>query len=380
MKVNITDRDALVAVSPAALAAYARAAGWAATEPYGDFAYVYTSEDHPEIIIPQTQRVADYAQIVRLLIEAFAEVSELDQLAIYRDLVTADRDVIRVRAAGSEDGHVSVNAGVDLVQGARDMVLAAACSVQHPRAVYRPGANLGAKEFVDRMRLGQTEEGSFVVSLLGPVVPPVVEPSLGSEFDGPDNEPIERRMTMRVAEAVTATRDAAERTNSGDTDAFSNAVTLGASANLCEALVLLIEPFVELDVSVSWALTRPKERRLVRFGQSDAPVLREASRAFRLREPHVDVEVSGFVQRLKRDVQDPEGTVTLRGRVDGAERSVTAVLPQTDYETAMRAHEARAMVVAKGDLERVGQRWQLLHAQIVGTVESTIGDLPDHES
>ena len=380
MKVNITDRDALVAVSPAALAAYARAAGWAATEPYGDFAYVYTSEDHPEIIIPQTQRVADYAQIVRLLIEAFAEVSELDQLAIYRDLVTADRDVIRVRAAGSADGQVSVNAGVALVHGARDMVLAAACSVQHPRAVYRPGANLGAKEFVDRMRLGQTEEGSFVVNLLGPVVPPVVEPSLGSDFDGPDNEPIERRMTMRVAEAVAATRDAAEQANGGGTNAFSGAVTLGASANLCDALVLLIEPFVDLDVSVSWALTRPQERQLIRFSHSDVPVLREASRRFKLSEPRLDERLFGFVQKLKRDADEPEGIVTLRARIDGSVKSISALLPQADYRIAIRAHDERAMVIADGDLERVGQRWRLLNPRIVGTVDSTIDDPPDHES
>lgn len=377
MKVDITDRDALMDVSPSALAAYARAAGWVATEPYGDFSHVYTSEEHPEIVIPQTQRIADYAQVVHSLIGAFSTVSDLDQMAIYRQLVTADRDVVRVRAAGSEDGHVSVNAGVDLVQGARDMVLAAACSAQNPRAVYRLGANQDASQFVDRVRLGHTEEGSFVVNLLGPVVPPVVEPALGSEFDIPDSEPIERRMTMRVAEAVTATRDAAERTNSGDADAFANAVALGASANLCDALTQLIEPFVELDVSVSWALTRPKERQLVRFGRSDVPVLREASRTFKLHEPKPGVRVFGFVQRLKRDAKEPDGTVTLRGRVDRAERSVTALLATADYETAIQAHADRAMVIAEGDLARFGQRWQLLDARITGVVQSTIDEPPD---
>lgn len=379
MKVDITDRDALMAVSPSALAAYARAAGWVVAEPYGDFSQVYASEDHPEIVIPQTQRIADYVQVVHSLIEAFSVVSDLDQLTIYRQLVTADRDVVRVRAAGSADGQVSVNAGVALVHGARDMVLAAACSAQNPRPVYRPGANHDAKAFVDRMRLGQTEEGSFVVNLLGPVVPPVVEPSLGSEFDVPDSEPVERRMTMRVAEAVAATRDAAEQANGGGTNAFSGAVTLGASANLCDALVLLIEPFVELDVSVSWALTRPQERQLIRFSHSDVPVLREASRRFKLSEPRLDERLFGFVQKLKRDADEPEGLVTLRARIDGSVKSISALLPQADYRIAIRAHDERAMVIADGDLERVGHRWRLLNPQIVGTVDSTIDDPPDHE-
>ena len=376
MKVSITDRDALMAVSPTALAAYARAAGWEIAEPYGDYSHVYTSNDQPEIVIPQTGRIADYAQVVQSLIGMFSTAADLDQLAIYRQLTTADRDVVRVRAAGSVDDHVSVNAGVDLVTGARDMVLAAACSTENQRAVYRPGANRTASKFVNDMRLGHTEEGSFVVTLLGPVVPPFVEPPLDPGLDVPAKEPMARQMTLRVAEALSATRDATEKTNAGDTDAFTGAVVLGASANLCDALVLLIEPFQELDVSVSWALTRPQMRRLVRFARSDTPVLQEASRTFRLREPRPDERVFGFVQRLKRDADEPDGMVTLRARIDGDERSVTAVLRQADYRTAIRAHDERAMVIAEGDLELVGQRWQLLNPRIVDTVNSAVDDPP----
>lgn len=376
MKVNITDRDALVAVSPTALAAYARAAGWEIAEPYGDYSHLYTSADQPEIVIPQTERIADYAQVVQSLIGMFSAAADLDQLAIYRQLTTADRDVVRVRAAGSIDDHVSVNAGVDLVTGARDMVLAAACSTEDQRAVYRPGANRTASKFVNDMRLGHTEEGSFVVTLLGPVVPPFVEPPLDPGLDVAAKEPMARQMTLRVAEALSATRDATEKTNAGDTDAFTDAVALGASANLCDALVLLIEPFQELDVSVSWALTRPQTRRLVRFARSDTPVLQEASRTFRLREPRPDERVFGFVQRLKRDADEPDGMVTLRARIDGDERSVTAVLRQADYRTAIRAHDERAMVIAEGDLELVGQRWRLLNPRIVDTVDSSVDDPP----
>lgn len=377
MKVSITDRDALMAVSPTALAAYARAAGWEIAESYGDYSHVYTSNDQPEIVIPQTERIADYAQVVQSLIGMFSAAADLDQLAIYRQLTTADRDVVRVRAAGSIDDHVSVNAGVDLVTGARDMVLAAACSTEDQRAVYRPGANRTASKFVNDMRLGHTEEGSFVVTLLGPVVPPFVEPPLDPGLDVPAKEPMARQMTLRVAEALSATRDATEKTNAGDTDAFTGAVALGASANLCDALVLLIEPFQELDVSVSWALTRPQMRRLVRFARSDTPVLQEASRTFRLREPRPDERVFGFVQRLKRDADEPDGMVTLRARIDGDERSVTAVLRQADYRTAIRAHDERAMVIAEGDLELVGQRWKLLNPRIIDTVDSSVDDPPN---
>lgn len=128
MRVSIRDRGALSAVSPAALSAYARAAGWRRQEPYRAHSDVYVGEARPEIIVPRTERLGDYASVVAALIDTFASVAGQDELTVYRSLVTTDRDVVRVRAAESEDGSVTLTAGVSLVDGAREMLLSAACS------------------------------------------------------------------------------------------------------------------------------------------------------------------------------------------------------------------------------------------------------------
>ena len=57
MRVSIHDRDALLAVSPVALSAYARAAGWSRHEPYRVHSDVYVGDELPEIIIPRTERI-----------------------------------------------------------------------------------------------------------------------------------------------------------------------------------------------------------------------------------------------------------------------------------------------------------------------------------
>ena len=64
---------------------------------------------------------------------------------------------------------------------------------------------------------------------------------------------------------------------------------------LGEHLVTLTEPFPTLDVSVTWTHTLPRQtaRETVRFGQGDAPILRELGRSFRNREPRWDVQVIG---------------------------------------------------------------------------------------
>ena len=64
------------------------------------------------------------------------------------------------------------------------MVLAAACSLREPRPVYGARNDREANEFMRRVRLGQTEVGSFVVTILSPVVPPEVQLTLlGTQTD-----------------------------------------------------------------------------------------------------------------------------------------------------------------------------------------------------
>ena len=364
------DRDALFAVSPVALSAYARSAGWVKADTFGDHSDVYAADGLPEIVLPRTQNLGDYASVTSKLIEVFARVADTDEVSLYRALVTADRDVIRVRAVGDYDGSVTMSDGINLVGGARDMLLAAACSLHHPRPLYRAGANRDASDYLDRVRLGQTEQGSFVVTLLSPVVPPPTQPPLLPDSSY-DDVPIERRVTRRLAEALLATRNATERAVGGDTDAFTEAVNHGASANLCEALAQLVEPFPSLDVSLVWSYTLPQKTPLevFRFAQDDAPILSEAARSFRNRAPIMDERLFGFVHRLKREESEIAGAITLRVSIDEKPESVTAILNQSDYDLAIRAHQDRALVVAEGDLERVGQRWHLQNPRIVNVME-----------
>ena len=370
MITNLRDRDLLVAVSPMALSAYASVAGWIKVETFGDHSDVYNGSGLPEIIVPRTQSLGDYADIVARLIDIFAQVAEVDESTLYNDLIVADRDVIRARADNADsDGSVDISEGADLVSGARDMLLAVACSLDEPKAIYRIGANKEANEILRRMRLGQTERGSFVVTLLTPVIPPQLQEPLLPDMDFGD-DPLHRRLTRRLAHALSEVREATERASVGYREAFEKSVSAGTSANLCEALAKMIEPFPVLDVSMTWARTRPMKspRDVVRFSKDDVPILREAARSFRNREPKLDLRLFGSVQGLKRDDRETDGTVTLRASVDGKPQSVTAVLNPSDYNLAIEAHQQRAPVIVEGDLDRFGQRWHLSNPRIVEVI------------
>ncbi len=185
------------------------------------------------------------------------------------------------------------------------------------------------------------------------------------------DDPLERRVTSLLAQALSATHGATAKTLAGDGSAFTTkSVEEGISANLCEALAKMIEPYEYLDVSTTWARSRPRQepRHSVRFSKDDAVILLEVAWAFRSREPRLGFKLFGSVQKLKRDDSETDGTVTLRTHFDGRIQSVTAVLSKSDYDRAIAAHKDKAPIIVEGDLDRFGQRWRLVNPRIVEVI------------
>ena len=364
MRAYIQDKGALTSVTPEALSAYALTEGWRKVEPYGDYSDVYTKDGGPEIILPRTQHIGDYANVMAQLIEIFARNAEVDELSLFRDLVTADRDVVRVRADVGETGDVAVNVGVDLMVGARNMLLAVACSLWDSRPVYRSGDEeyKEASRHLDRMRLGQTEQGSFVITLL--------TPRLDQGWELADHAPIDRQITRRLANALVAMREAIEVADEEDAESFFGAVRHGVNANLCNALVKMTNPVPAVDISLSWARTlpMPTTRQVTRFSNDDVPVLRQAARWLRDQEFLSDVRFVGVVQRLESNKIETGGRMTLRASIRGNPHRVTADLNYLDYHRALEAHSLGLRVVAEGTLRRVGQGWNLLNPRVVDVV------------
>lgn len=380
MKAHIIDADALRAISPMALSAYARAEGWVRTESFGDHSDVYYRSQAGEIIVPGTEALGDYDAVVSDLIGAFARIEERDELSVYRDLVGADRDVVRVRSPEADrDGSVRIEAGVDLVLHARDLLLSAACAAKDPRPSYRAGKVKDAADYMERVRLGQTEHGSFVVTLLAPV-PPALDMS-GTQTDlwpSPASEPFDRLVTRRLADGLQAARGAAERVmrSGGGLTPFQDAVPKGVSANLCEALAHLIERGEGLEVSVTWAKTRltPEPRRRVIFSRAEGEIFREAARRFREQEPRLEERVEGFVIACDRKPNETLGRVAIRTIVDGHPVSVKSELGPSLYSEALQAHEKKQPISLTGDLKRQGQRWRLEGARDLSVIEAADDD------
>ena len=377
MNIDATDIALAESITPRGVHAYLAANGWAKVGAYhgntGDV-YCLRDDERESVLVPASTKFADYVTRLMQLAETLGRIEDRQQSTVLTDLSLAEADVIRVRLPKTyEDSSIPLSTGVGLLDESRKLLLAAACSATRPQRLFRAGRNQNAAAYVEHIRLGQTEPGSFVVNLLAPVTPSLTK---SESTQLPLLEPFERRVAQMLVSGLRASREATELVNRGEgIGAFEERINKGVSANLCQATANLINSGSGLDVSVSWALTRQPhdghldERAAVAFTPSDAPVLEEAARILSDRQERCDERIEGYVSALAREQSDPEGRVTIKAVIDGALVSVKADFSQSEYNRIADAHTRRLSVSLEGDLQRDGQRWRLMNPRDLTVVE-----------
>jgi len=135
----------------------------------------------------------------------------------------------------------------------------------------------------------QSERGSYVASILVPVMPPVGQLSLDEEFG--------RRTTKTLFTALQRAERAA-----GNPDLLMGAEGKGVSANLLEALAE-IEPEGQrsaIEVSVNWLRGAPDRDfdRVVRLPQGAFRNFRSVAKALREMTPLQNTELEGYPHDL----------------------------------------------------------------------------------
>jgi hypothetical protein len=370
VKVSVTDAGALRGLRPLEIVSYLRAKGWrqeADLEGRGSL-WLFNGPEGVEsdVTLPARREFGDYALRIAEVLRALADVEGRSEMDVMRDIQTTASDLIRVRAPNreAENGTLAFDQAVSFVERSRDLVLAAACAAIDKRPVFAKRKSQQAMDYLSHVRMGQTERGSYVLTILSPVAPEL-RPAQAALLPVEPEDPYERRVTrtlmMGLKALDDAARDAAVR---GNMTAFQSAVSQGVSANLCDAVVGLsaASPDEGLDIQVSWSRTRPIDDNTparVVLDSDRIPLIEEAARQFRETASTEDFEVEGIVTRLDRGAAAQEGEVTITGNVDGQIRRVTLRLGVQTYSQAVQAHEDRRTVRCTGELVREGRGYRL---------------------
>jgi len=355
--------------TPGEVTAYLRATGWFASVVNERWAEYRRQLDDGDAVVevPQRAQAPDYARVVLRVLDYLAELERRPVATVHQDIrsIATDRVRLRLEGPGIVAGRLSVEAGWQVYEAARDLLLAAACAAHRTAAVFprrKPGESMAV---LDHARFGLAEVGSFVLNIESDVAPALQQPLVDATND--PSAPAERKATIQLARALhaaqAATHDAIAR---GELTSFKHSVASGVSANLCDAIADMItaSDATSLDASVTFATRRPVATELQQrasFTAEARDVLRAAAKELRQETSYYGIEVAGLVRRLESGNVAKRGVVVLHGVVDGRARPVRVDLAPSDYQIAVTAHGQGQMVECVGDLERQGRSWVLLN-------------------
>jgi hypothetical protein len=365
MKAVIRDVGLLRAVRPEDLRTYLESRGWtegAAVSKFGSLWLLNRPGKRAfEALVPNTDVIDDYPARVSDLISLLEVAEERSQIEIVGDLMNSLSDVIRVRAASTdtEDGTIALDDGVRLVRSAREMMLSAASSAADPKPLYTSRRPEQAAAFVQHSRMGQSERGSYVITILSPI-----QPSKNREIIPGLHDPFERAVTRTLAVALEHIQEGAKRAlSNGDLKVLTESVQHGVSANLCDAIVEMSGPKRQaIEVGFSWspAVQIPEgATRRIEIKPEYISIIEEAGKRLRDTAPQEDFSLVGVVIGLHRAEGDIFGRVTILGFVDGRPRRVSLELGPPAYSEAGRAHISRTPVTCVGNLVKLGRAYVL---------------------
>ncbi|MFD9796481.1 hypothetical protein ACFWXK_36625 [Streptomyces sp. NPDC059070] len=185
-----------------------------------------------------------------------------------------------------------------------------------------------------------------------------------------------RAAVVRLYGALHAVREAVDyRRTTGGMEAFDAAVEAGASRELTESVVALVQGSEGVRVALEWApaagvpagcAARPEP---VEFSPGDLPALREAAARYLGGEPSVPVRVTGTVVRLRRSAPRGPGTVRLRVLAGAEIPYVRVELDEEAYRIAGHAHLVGLPIRVAGRLESRGGFRRLAGAGAVVPVQ-----------
>jgi hypothetical protein len=353
--------------------AYLRNTGWTRVETGKPSIAIFQKESSAqffETLLPLNKDFADYNYRILDVLEAIAKVENREIHQILTDLSLPPGDIVKFRVINRDTigGTISFLEGFNLLESARKALFTTACDIIHPEKYHKRLGLKGAQQFIEECRLGQTEKGSFIASIICPFINETLEDK-GQQLSIFNKEEefrnsFTRKVTLRLMKTLSAMKSAIDRgEESRIVDLEGDDVI---SANFLESIIELNSAKnnnTEIEINTSWsvfAFEKVITPTSIKFTNDYIPVIESIINKIKPIEEGIDDEFIGRISQTKAD-PDPytrsEGEIILN-YVLGDEEKVSkarVVLTSEDYEKACEAHKNGKTVRIKGKLITSGR-------------------------
>ena len=343
-------------IIPVRLELYLLSTGWIENGSISDKAKVWHRPEEKnfdlEILQPVNEDLKDYSQRLYEAIHNLSEYENRSPLKVISDLKNFDSDIVKIRVISPDvdGGAIPIDDGVLLFEKAKELLVSSTLSTFKKKRFFSGSWPAVVKEFMNTLRFGQTERGSYIVNVIAPV-------SHFSEKELPEADcSITRSISNNLARSLGATMVALENyEKTNDLISFEGAVSSGVSANLCDAIIGMSGSSKSRDVEISIELAASEKDsqeiiRKHRFTSSHIPILSTASEYYKGNFVIKNYEASGLVIRMDHEPAEDYGVIRVTSTVNGTDKNISIQLSLDDYWEAVKAHKPRLPVVCQGDL------------------------------
>lgn len=362
---SINFMDLTEKISPLAFAKYLKDTGWEQFKSKRAYIKIFQYEkndDFFQVIVPTEKKLSDYKEAMYKAVEtvAVAENKSVEQVMLY--LLNPNTDILKIRLEKStvEAGNILVDDAIRMYENAKKLLAATALDILHPKKYHQGRMDECVLKFLSNCRFGQTEIGSYVVSVVCPFAEldeneDYKQLSIFSDGEQCANS-LTRQVTSRVMENISFIKN---QIDTGELDKLilqDNDKII--SANFYEALggLNLDSDGADVEFIAEWSPivknTGCAKDRILLTHDYYQPI--ETTIGKLKEETNKSTKIIGKIKKLESspDVQKRKiGKITVVYLDENDKpKTVTANLNKNEYDKAIKAHERGCHIEIIGEV------------------------------
>jgi hypothetical protein len=384
--------DELASINPGTLRAMLLINGWRETDVRPELFRVLESPDsEADVSIPVNRSFRDYlTRLNEALIEVEKQFGERARPFMLQLLAGPTDELFFAEEAPTIHGSIPWRIGEKLQDTAREALRAAARSSRDHLPHFGHKGDGLARRYIDGVRMGQTERGSYIITALVPVgrqADPTVQTLPGFEDVPEFRDYFFRNITTNLMQASEAAVEAAGAFNETESfETFVEAVDYGVSSELVQALAKLAKGGEAAEISAQWSpwtLEPENTPRRVEITPDHVAAFNVAAIRFREQTSVTTVTVRGIVTGLDRPRFGQDGISALDVLSGTQARRLRVRLSRDQYEEAIEAHRAGDVLQVTGEQSRAGNFFWLYNARdiqvVPGSQQLGLSIVPDED-
>ncbi|ALE16783.1 hypothetical protein AMC99_01491 [Altererythrobacter epoxidivorans] len=303
--------------------------GFNFSEDLGGRGAVYVSKDGRYVVVPTTKNIDDLEMRLIKLINDLSRLLDSDRERIARSISSIGFDTLRVRTGiGASSVSVDLDDAIETLNNSYSLIDYAAvfATSEKPVSYVRGRRTNEVSKYLDTVRMGQTEPGSFVITLLLPTQR--TDSLLGNESEHIN---IGRRVSNSLANGLEASKIQPN-------ELLQLSPVFPANFATALAEIVALSPRVEIGVHQSME----QRIRKVEFQRRDEDTLREIADQLAPRAETWKRKLSGTVVGVTEPRGQRNGTLILEARFGDDLKHVRIPFERGDRKLVIDAFDQKA--------------------------------------